>query len=471
MERRRFIVKAGGVLAAAGAVAAIEAPHVIAQPKVQWRMPSAYPPATDVFLGSAQRLAKAVDEMSGGRFRIEVFPAGQLMPPLGIFDAASQGSIEAFQAASLFWAAKEPAAPWFTNVPFGLNAAGMAAWCLPGDGLKLWEEAYAPFNLLPRPGMSTGPQMAGWFRKKINTLADFKGLKMRIPGLGGQVVDRAGGTAVLMPGGEVFTALERGVIDASEWSGPYDDMKLGLHNTARYYYYPGWHEPGATLEFVFNKKAYETLPVDLQRMLDYAAGTTSCPASWNTMSRRDRPREAQDRVQGQGRDPPVAGAGATRPQEAGGRGRQGGVREEPDGEEGVRLLHEVPGAAGRLVPHLGRRVLPVRGHVTRQVERAHGGGAAVVIEAPSVIAQRSSSGGYRRPSRRCSTRVPPGARRHRKPGGLRPDAEISGDTIREGLRQPRTTSGTTRSLMSPSPCRWAPMRWRSPSPRSISSPS
>ena len=271
MERRRFIVKAGGVLAAAGAAAVIEAPHVIAQPKVQWRMPSVYPPAADVLLGSAHRLAKAVEEMSGGRFRIEVSPAGQLMPPLGVFDAASQGTVEAFHAASLFWAAKVPAAPWFTTVPFGLNAAGMAAWYQQGDGLKLWEETYAPFNLVPRPGMSTGPQMAGWFRKKINTIADFKGLKMRIPGLGGQVVARAGGTPVLTPGGEIYAALERGVIDASEWVGPYDDLKLGLQNTARYYYYPGWHEPGATLEFVFNKKAYEALPIDLQRTLDHAA--------------------------------------------------------------------------------------------------------------------------------------------------------------------------------------------------------
>ncbi|HEY7139409.1 MAG TPA: ABC transporter substrate-binding protein [Methylomirabilota bacterium] len=273
MERRRFIVNAGGVLAATGAAAVVDAPHVIAQPKFQWRMPSVYPPAADVLLGSAQRLAKAVDEMSGGRFRIEVSPAGQLMPPLGVFDAASQGTIEAFHAASLFWAAKVPAAPWFTTVPFGLNAEGMAAWFLQGDGLKLWEETYAPFNLVPRPGMSTGPQMAGWFRKKINTIADYKGLKMRIPGLGGQIVTRAGGTAVLTPGGEIYAALERGVIDASEWIGPYDDMKLGLHETARYYYYPGWHEPGATLEFVFNKKAYEALPLDLQRMLDHAAAT------------------------------------------------------------------------------------------------------------------------------------------------------------------------------------------------------
>jgi TRAP-type mannitol/chloroaromatic compound transport system substrate-binding protein len=274
MERRRFIVKAGGVLAATGAAGSVAAPHVIAQPKIQWRMPSAYPPATDILLGSAQRLAKLVDEMSGGRFKIEVFQAGQLMPPLEVFDAASKGTVESYQAVSFFWAAKEPAAPWFATVPFGLNAEGMAAWYLHGDGLKLWEETYAPFNIVPRPGISTGPQMAGWFRKKINTIADFKGLKMRIPGLGGQVVTKAGGTAVLVPGGEVYGALERGVIDASEWSGPYDDLKLGLHNTARYYYYPGWHEPGATLEFGFNKKAYEALPVDLQRTLDYAAAAT-----------------------------------------------------------------------------------------------------------------------------------------------------------------------------------------------------
>ena len=274
MERRRFIVKAGGVLTAAGAATVVEAPYVIAQPKVQWRMPSVYPPAADVLLGSAHRLAKAVEEMSAGRFRIEVSPAGQLMPPLGVFDATSQGTVESGHSASLFWAAKVPAAPWFATVPFGLNAAGMAAWFLQSDGLKLWEETYAPFNLLPRPGMSTGPQMAGWFRRKINTIGDFKGLRMRIPGLGGQVVARAGGTPVLIPGGEIYSALERGVIDASEWIGPYDDMKLNLQNTARYYYYPGWHEPGATLEYIFNKKAYEALPVDLQRMLNYAAATT-----------------------------------------------------------------------------------------------------------------------------------------------------------------------------------------------------
>jgi TRAP-type mannitol/chloroaromatic compound transport system substrate-binding protein len=274
VQRRRFIVKAGGTLVAAGAAAVVDAPHVIAQPKVKWRMPTTWTPALDVLQGSAERFARLVDEMSGGRFQIEVFPGGRLMLPLACFDAASQGTVETFMAASYYWAAKEPAVQWFADVPFGMNAAGRVTWLLQGGGLKLWEEAYAPFNLVPRPAVGIPPQMAGWFRKKIATIADYKGLKMRIPGLGGQVVAKAGGTVVLVPGGEIYAALERGVIDASEWIGPHDDMKLGLHNTARYYYYPGWHESGTTTEFVFNRKAYEGLPVDLRRTLDYAAAAT-----------------------------------------------------------------------------------------------------------------------------------------------------------------------------------------------------
>jgi len=270
-ERRRFIVKAGGVLATAGAAAIVNAPNVIAQPKFRWRMPTLWTPALDVLQGSALRLAKVVEEMSGGRFQIEVFPAGQIMPPFGCFDAASKGTIEAFMGAPYYWVAKEPALEWFMTVPFGMNPEGMAAWYYQGDGLKLWEEAYAAFNLVPRPATAAAPQMAGWFRKRINTIGDYKGLKMRIPGLGGKVVAKAGGTVVLMPGGEIYAALERGVIDTAEWVGPHDDMKLGLHKTARYYYYPSWHQPGTTTEFVFNKKAYEALPVDLRRMLDHAA--------------------------------------------------------------------------------------------------------------------------------------------------------------------------------------------------------
>jgi TRAP-type mannitol/chloroaromatic compound transport system substrate-binding protein len=268
-------VKAGGALAAVSAAAACsrsDAPAVIAQPKVQWRMSTAWTPALDHLQGAAQRLAKIVDETSGGRFRIEVFPGGQIMQPFDCFEATSRGTIEAFMASAYYWTAKEPAVEWFTTIPFGMNAEGMAAWYHQGDGLKLWQETYAPFNLVPRPATAVAPQMAGWFRRKITTIADYKGLKMRIgTGLGGKVYVRAGASAVLIPAAEVYAALERGVIDAAEWIGPHDDMKLGLPNTARYYYYPGWQEPGNTTEFGFNRKAYEALPVDLQRTLDHAA--------------------------------------------------------------------------------------------------------------------------------------------------------------------------------------------------------
>ena len=273
MKRRKFIAAAGAV--AAGATAVLHAPAVIAQQKYRWRMPTTWTPALNVMLGSAQQLARMVNELSGGRLTIEVFPAGQIVPPLGVFDAASKGTVEAFMGASYYWVAKDPAVQWFCSVPFGMNPGAMSAWYFHGDGLKLWEETYAAFNLVPRPGPATGPQMAGWFRKKINTITDYKGLKMRIPGLGGQVVAKAGGTVVLTPGGEIYAALERGAIDAAEWVGPHDDLQLGLQNTARYYYYPGWHEPATTLEFSFNKKAYDSLPADLRRILDYAVSAVS----------------------------------------------------------------------------------------------------------------------------------------------------------------------------------------------------
>jgi TRAP-type mannitol/chloroaromatic compound transport system substrate-binding protein len=258
-------------MAATAAGAIVDVPNVIAQPKVQWRMSTTWTPSLDVLQGAAQRLGKVVEEMSGGRFRIEVFAGGQIMEPLACFDATSKGTIEAFMASPQYWTAREPAVEWFGTIPFGMNPEGMAAWYHQGDGRALWEEAYATFNLVPRPAFSNAPQMGGWFRKKINTTSDYKGFKMRIPNLGGKVVTRAGGTTVFTPAAEVYSALERGVIDAAEFVGPHEDMKLGLHRTARYYYYPGWHEPGTVQEFGFNKKAYEALPVDLRRMLDHAA--------------------------------------------------------------------------------------------------------------------------------------------------------------------------------------------------------
>ena len=270
--RRNFMVKAGGVLAAAATATILDAPHVIAQPKVQWRLSTTYPPVLDQLHGAAQRLATVVEEMSGGRFRIEVFPGGQIMQPFECFDAASKGTIQAFMGAPTYWFEKEPAIEWFSTIPFGMNPQGMAAWYSQGDGLALWQETYAPFNLVPRPGPAFAPQMAGWFRKKINTIADYKGFKMRIGNnLARKTVAKVGATAVLTPAAEIYAALERGVIDSAEWVGPHDDMKLGLHNTARYYYYPGWHEPGTMNEFTFNKTAYDALPVELRRTLDHAA--------------------------------------------------------------------------------------------------------------------------------------------------------------------------------------------------------
>ncbi len=273
-ERRRFIAKAGGVMAAVAATALVDAPSIIAQPKVHWRMSTAWPKQLDVMQGSAIRLGKVVDEMSGGRFRIEVFPGGQIMQPFECFDAASKGTIECFMSAAAYWASREPAIEWFMAVPFGMDPQGMAAWYYEGDGRQLWEETYAPFGIVPRLGPAFSPQMGGWFRKKINSLADYKGLKMRIAGLGGQVLTRAGGTAILTPAAEIYAAVERGVIDAAEWVGPHDDLALGLQNTARYYYYPGWHEPGTVSEFGFNRKAYEALPSDLRRILDLAVAAT-----------------------------------------------------------------------------------------------------------------------------------------------------------------------------------------------------
>jgi TRAP-type mannitol/chloroaromatic compound transport system substrate-binding protein len=267
MKRREFLKKAG-VGAAAVAATVVSAPTVIAQKKYQWKMVTTWPPKLPVLQDGCERLAKRMEEVSDGRLKIQVFAAGELVPPLESFQAVSDGTVEAGSGAAYYWAGKEPAVQWFSAVPFGMNAQGMAAWFHGGDGLKLWEECYAPFNLVPRPGGSTGVQMGGWFNKKIDTIDDFKGLKMRIPGLGGKVVAKAGGTVVLTAGGEIFTNLERGVIDATEWVGPLHDLRLGLYQAAKYYYYPGWHEPGTYLEYFFNKKAYESLPKDLQHMLD-----------------------------------------------------------------------------------------------------------------------------------------------------------------------------------------------------------
>jgi TRAP-type mannitol/chloroaromatic compound transport system substrate-binding protein len=279
MRRRSFLKKVAAGGAAAAAAAAVGAPYVHAAKRVQWKMVTTWPPKLPYLQDAAELLAKKVEAMSGGRFKIKVFAGGELVPPLQTFDAVSQGTVQAGSSVAYYQAGKAPAAQWFAAVPFGLNALGMAAWYQFGDGLKLWEETYAPLNVIPRPGGSTGVQMGGWFNRKIETLEDFQGLKFRIPGLGGKVAAKAGATVTLCAGGEIFTNLERGVIDATEWVGPLHDKIMGFYKVAKYYYYPGWHEPGPFVEYIFNKKAYESLPAEFQAILDAAAAQVG---DWTT---------------------------------------------------------------------------------------------------------------------------------------------------------------------------------------------
>jgi TRAP-type mannitol/chloroaromatic compound transport system substrate-binding protein len=205
--------------------------------------------------------------MSDGRIEVKVYGAGELVPAMEVFDAVSRGTAQIGHGAAYYWKGKVEEAQFFSTVPFGLNAQEMNAWLQHGGGMKLWQEVYEPFGLIPAAAGNTGVQMAGWFNKEINSLQDLKGLKMRIPGLGGEAFKRAGGVPVNLPGGEIFTALKTGALDATEWVGPYNDLAFGLHKAAKYYYYPGWHEPGTTLEATINKKAYEALPKDLQSIV------------------------------------------------------------------------------------------------------------------------------------------------------------------------------------------------------------
>jgi TRAP-type mannitol/chloroaromatic compound transport system substrate-binding protein len=275
MKRRDFLKQTGTAAAAAVAGAAVAAPAVIAQKKHNWKMVTTWPPNLPVLQTGAERFARRLKEATDGRITVQVFAGGELVPALGVFDAVSQGTVECGSGASYYWAGKAPAGQWFSSVPFGLNPQGINAWFYSGGGLELWEEVYAPFNVIPRPQGNTGVQMGGWFRKEMKTIEDFKGLKMRIPGLGGKVIAKAGGTVVLLPGGEIFTSLERGVIDATEWVGPMHDLRMGFYKAADYYYYPGWHEPGTCLEVIFNKKAYESLPRELQAIVDAVAMETN----------------------------------------------------------------------------------------------------------------------------------------------------------------------------------------------------
>ena len=258
--KRLFIILFPFLLVACGDDGVSESESSVAATKntvVNWKLVTTWPKNFPGLGTAPENFARLVDRMSDGRLKIKVYGAGEVVPALETFSAVSSGTVQMGHGAAYYWKGKAPAAVFFTAVPFGLNAQEMNGWLHYGGGLELWREVYAPFNLLPFAGGSTGVQMAGWFNREINSLDDFKGLKMRIPGLGGEVFTRAGGTSVSMPGGEIFTSLQTGVIDAAEWVAPYNDLAFGFHNVVKYYYYPGWHEPGAMLEFIVNQQAYD----------------------------------------------------------------------------------------------------------------------------------------------------------------------------------------------------------------------
>ncbi|MBF0169872.1 MAG: TRAP transporter substrate-binding protein DctP [Nitrospinae bacterium] len=268
MNRRQFLGRSG---AAAATGALLGAPAVHAAPRLAWKMVTTWAPQFPVFQTGAERFAELVRQMSDGRLSIKVFAGGELVPPLGVFDAVSGGMVEMGHAASYYWAGKVPEAQFFTSCPFGMNTQQTNAWLTHGGGLDLWRKVYAPHNLVPFAIGNSGCQMEGWFKKKLSGLASLKGIKMRVPGLGAQVMAAAGVNVVLLPGSELYTALERGTIDAVDWVGPYHDMKLGFHRAAKYYYYPGWREPSGVIELTINRKAWESLPKDLQAIVATAA--------------------------------------------------------------------------------------------------------------------------------------------------------------------------------------------------------
>ncbi len=278
MKRKEFLKK-GSIAALSSAVlvnacqnnpSKAEAPNIISNKKYKWKMVTTWPPNFPVVGEIANYLSQWVEEMSGGRMKIEVYGGGELVPALESFDAVSIGAAEMGCGASYYWVGKTPSAQFFTSIPFGMNAQQVAAWLISGGGMELWQEVYAPFDLIPFAGGNTGVQMGGWFNKRIDRVEDLQGLKMRIPGMGGKVLTKAGGAAVLVAGGEIYTSLERGVIDATEWIGPYHDYKMGFHKIAKYYYTPGWHETGSQLEFFANKTMFEKLPKDLQTIIETA---------------------------------------------------------------------------------------------------------------------------------------------------------------------------------------------------------
>jgi TRAP-type mannitol/chloroaromatic compound transport system substrate-binding protein len=266
MKRRSFV--GGAAAAAGGAAAAAQFPSpAIAQGKQSWRMVTTWPKNFPGQGTSAERFAKNVTEATDGRLSIQVLGAGELVPAFESFDAVQRGAAEMMHATPYYWQGKSKAVVFYSTVPFGMTTPELAAWIHFGGGQELWDELYDGFGLKGFHGGSTGVQMGGWFNKEINSLADIEGLKMRIPGLGGEMMRKLGATVVNLPGGEIFPSLQGGAIDATEWVGPFNDLTLGLYKAAKYYYWPGVHEPGTEIEITVSKEAWDQLPADIQRIV------------------------------------------------------------------------------------------------------------------------------------------------------------------------------------------------------------
>jgi len=265
---RRSLIKNTGI---AGVLAAGIAPAVHAQAAIRWRLASSFPKSLDTIYGAAEVFSKSVKAMSGGKFEISVHAAGELMPAFGVVDGVQQGSVEMAHTAPYYFFGKDETFALGCAIPFGLNSRQMTAWMYEGNGLSLMREFYAKYNIINFPGGNTGAQMGGWYRKEIKSVADIKGMKMRIGGFGGKILEKIGGVPQNIPGGEIYPALEKGTLDAAEWVGPYDDQKLGFNKVAPFYYYPGWWEGGPQLDFYINNKAFEGLPAEYKAIVEAAA--------------------------------------------------------------------------------------------------------------------------------------------------------------------------------------------------------
>ncbi|MDD2925060.1 TRAP transporter substrate-binding protein [Rhodoferax sp.] len=284
MDRRSVIKNAGiaGVLAAGlaacgkkeeAAPATPGAPAIVTGGgEVRWRLASSFPKSLDTIYGGAEVFAKAVKAMSGGKFEISVHAGGELVPPFGVVDGVQNGTIEMCHTVPYYFYGKNPAFALGSAIPFGLNARQMTAWMMHGNGRKLMNELYAAYGMVSYAGGNTGTQMGGWFRKEIKSVADFKGMKMRLGGgLIGEVMQELGAVPQSIPGGEIYQALEKGTIDAAEWVGPYDDQKLGFNKVAPFYYYPGWWEGGPEVDFFINKKAFDGLSAENKAIIEAAS--------------------------------------------------------------------------------------------------------------------------------------------------------------------------------------------------------